>query len=53
MQSDNEEKQIYLRSNVLEAGYNVDEFVELLQSKKGEDAADLDLWTFEELKAVY
>jgi hypothetical protein len=52
MENETEEKQIYLRTKILEAGYDTEQFVQLLQSRKGEQAADLDLWSFDELKAV-
>jgi hypothetical protein len=45
-----EDKQNYLRTEILEKDYDTDEFLQFLVSKKGEDAADLDLWTFDELK---
>jgi hypothetical protein len=53
MENENEEKQLYLRTKVLDAGYDTDLFVQLLQSRKGDEAADLDLWSFDELKAVF
>lgn len=52
MDSDREEKQNYLRTEILENDYDTEEFLNFLISKKGEDAADLDLWTFSELKLV-
>ena len=52
MENDTEEKQNFLRINVLEQGYDTELFVQLLVSKKGEEAADLDIWSFNELKAV-
>lgn len=52
MEDDTEQKQNFLKENILDAGYDVDEFVALLQSVKGEQAADVDLWTFDELKNV-
>lgn len=45
-----EKKQIYLREEVLEKGYNGEEFLEFLIEQKGENAADLNLWKLEELK---
>ena len=29
------EKQIYLKANVMDTGYNTDQFVQYLESKKG------------------
>ena len=47
-----EEKQEYLRTNILENGYDADEFLSYLQEKKGEEGVDLNLWNFQELKLV-
>ena len=47
-----EEKQNYLRENVLEKGYDPNVFMEFLVSKKGEEAANLDAWTFDEIKST-
>ena len=48
-----QEKQAYLRENVLEKAYDADEFMSFLQQKKGENGLDLNNWTMNELiKAV-
>ena len=47
-----EKKQEYLRNNILEKGYDADEFMSYLQDKKTEDGIDLNLWTFSELKDI-
>ena len=52
MENDTEEKQNYLRKMIMDAGYDTNEFIELLKYKKGEDAIDIDLWDFGELKGV-
>lgn len=53
MEEDIQNKQAYLRENVLEKGYDADEFMEYLQEKKGENGLDLNTWTMKELtKAV-
>jgi len=53
MEEDIQNKQAYLRENVLEKGYDADEFMEFLQEKKGENGLDLNTWTMKELtKAV-
>lgn len=52
MDRDMEDKQNYLRTEILEKNYDADEFVQYLVEKKGEDATDLDVWNFEELKKV-
>ena len=45
-----QEKQAYLRENVLEKAYDADEFMSYLQLKKGESGLDLNNWTMYELK---
>ena len=53
MESDDTiEKQNYLRENILNMGYNADEFMQYLSYLKGEDGLDLSNWTFEELKST-
>ena len=47
-----EEKQNYLRENILNQGYDTNEFVNFLKSKKGEDGADVSNWTLEDLRKV-
>jgi len=44
------EKQTFLRENILEQGYDAEEFMKLLQDKKGESGLDLLSWTMNELK---
>jgi hypothetical protein len=46
MEEDLQNKQAYLRENVLEKGYDADEFMEFLQEKKGENGLDLNTWTY-------
>ena len=50
MDSSLEEKQEFLRSSILEAGYDADEFMQFLQEKKGEDGMDLNNWLITELQ---
>jgi len=50
--SNQEEKQNYLRENILEKGYDVNEFVSFLKSKKGEEGADIENWSMEDLVEV-
>jgi hypothetical protein len=45
----NEIKQNYLRTEVLEKGYDANDFVEYLISMKGEEAGNVENWTIEEL----
>ena len=53
MEEDNiEEKQNYLRENILEKGYNPNEFVDFLKSKKGEAGSDISNWSMDDLKEV-
>lgn len=47
-----EEKQQFLQENILGTGYNADEFMEFLQSKKMESGLDLNNWQMGELKQV-
>ena len=52
MEKDLKEKQSYLREMVLEKGYDADEFMSFLKSKKGESGLDLNNWTINELKSA-
>ena len=55
MLDEEHEKQIYLRENILDKGYDGEEFAAFLTSKKGDDGeeeVDLDNWSLDELKAV-
>ena len=47
-----EEKQNYLRENILDKGYEAEEFVTYLTSKKGDEGVDLGNWSLNELKMV-
>ena len=47
-----EEKQDFLRENILDKGYEADEFADFLSVKKGQEEIDLDNWTMDELKAL-
>ena len=51
--SDSElEKKNYLRENILNKGYEAEDFVSYLTSKKGEEGVDLSNWSLDELKNV-
>ena len=50
--SSEEEKQNFLRENILDQGYDVNMFVEFLIGKKGEDGADVGNWSMRELQLV-
>jgi len=47
-----EEKQNYLRENILEKGYDASQFVEFLKLKKGEAGSDITNWSMEDLCEV-
>ena len=47
-----QEKQNFLRQNIMEAGYDANFFVEFLISKKGEAGADVGNWSLPDLKNV-
>ena len=47
-------KQMFLRENILDKGYDANEFLSfLIQKKGGEDGADINQWTMEDLYIVY
>ena len=50
--SSEEEKQTYLRENILDKGYDTNKFIDFLKSKKGEEGADISNWTMEDLKQI-
>jgi hypothetical protein len=52
MESDIEIKQNFLRTEIMDQGFNPDEFLEFLIVKKGENAADLELWSIDELSEI-
>ena len=52
MEDNLEEKQNYLRENILDKGYDTNKFVDFLKNKKGDEGADVSNWTIEDLKIV-
>ena len=50
--SSQEEKQNFLRENILEKGYDTGMFVDFLIGKKGEDGADVGNWSMRDLQLV-
>ena len=50
--SEQKEKQNYLRKKIIERGLDPEKFVEFLQEKKGEEGDDISNWTMEDLKLV-
>ena len=51
-EKDQEEKQKYLRQNILDKGYDANDFISFLESKKGEGASDISNWSKIDLYAV-
>ena len=49
MEDDLSEKQTFLRENILEKGYDAEDFMKYLQTKKGELGLDLGGWSINEL----
>lgn len=47
-----QEKQNFLRENILEKGYDVNQFVSFLKSKKGEAGSDISNWSMDDLYEV-
>ena len=52
MSDTEEQKQIYLRENILDKGYEAEDFVTYLTSKKGDEGMNLMNWSLDELKSV-
>ena len=51
-QYDIEQKQNYLRNEILEPGYDPNEFLSFLVVEGGTKGSDLELWSMPELQAV-
>ena len=51
-EEDISEKQIFLRKNILDKGYNADEFMQYLSQLKGEEGLDLSNWSLDELSTT-
>lgn len=47
-----EEKQDYLRTHIINCGYDANDFVEYLNSRFGENATDLEQYSLNELKGI-
>ena len=47
-----EEKQGFLRETILDKGYDVNQFIQFLTDKKGEDGADVSNWSMHDLQIV-
>ena len=46
-------KQTFLKKEILEKGYDPQEFQEFLEKKKCDGGTNVDLWEYQELKDVY
>ena len=47
-----EAKQSYLREEIIQKGYDPEEFMNFLADQRGEEKVDLEYWTMEELKNI-
>ena len=47
-----DEKQNYLRQNILDKGYDGNKFINFLIEKRGEEGSDISKWSFPDLKDV-
>ena len=52
MDADIEKKQNYLRTEILDKGFDPDQFLNFLIEKRGEDGSDLEKWAFSDLSTV-
>ena len=52
MEDEQEQKQLFLREEILDQNYDPQSFIDFLIKKKGETAADINNWTLEELKSI-
>lgn len=52
MEESLEAKQQFLREQILDKGYNPNDFFDFLMSKRGEDGTDLEKWSFIDLEYV-
>ena len=52
MEENIEQKQQYLRSEIIDQGYNPDDFTQYMGSIRGEENLDLQKWSFSELQNV-
>ena len=47
-----EEKQLFLRNEIIAQGYNPEAFSNYMGSLRGENALDLETWSFQDLQRV-
>ena len=52
MENELENKQMYLRTEILDKGYNAQDFFDFLVQRKGEEGGDLNNWLMIDLKAI-
>ena len=52
MSDEEHQKRIYLRENILDKGYDGEDFASFLTSKKGEEGVNLKNWSLDELKSA-
>ena len=52
MEDEQEQKQQFLRKEILDENYDPQAFINFLTTKKGETAADINNWTIDELKSI-
>lgn len=52
MENDTEIKQNYLRTEIIDKGYDAEEFTAYISSLKGEEGINLELWSMEELTNI-
>ena len=50
MENERSVKQNYLRAEIVDEGYDSEQFLNFLCSIKGEESADIDNWSLDELK---
>ena len=51
-EQEQEQKQLFLRTEILDQNYSAQDFIDFLTTKKGESAADINNWTLDELKTI-
>ena len=51
-EQEQEQKQLFLRTEILDQNYSAQDFIDFLTTKKGESAADINNWTLDELKQI-
>jgi hypothetical protein len=52
MSDDTEQKQLYLRNEIIDQGYSPDEFSNFISNEYGDKGLDVESWSFEDLKKI-